>query len=359
MGIVQGVNLDALSGVAIDNWGNTDHFENFERFKDSNYSDTMRGGTVDEEFVINRGNDIVDGRGGFDEADYSEATRWGAHRGITVNLATGVAIDSWKGTDTLSKIEAVRGTDFNDKLTGSVRDERFVGGAGVDSINGAGGFDELAFWNVGDNNLAGHGIVVDFTAAMNVVDDGYGNSENAVGIERITGSRFADRLTGDAGKNAFWGNDDNDTLSGGRGEDDLNGEWGLDRIVAGTGNDHISGGGENDTLTGNGGSDNFNFNWDLADSGVDTMTDFAPTIDKIWIGSWWGGGFSSEDLVSGQFRSGAGITTANTGTQRVIYNTTTGDLYFDADGAGGVDAVKFAVLSNHAALTFTDIHVFL
>jgi len=41
----------------------------------------------------------------------------------------------------------------------------------------------------------------------------------------------------------------------------------------------------------------------------------------------------------------------------ISYDTTTGTLFYDADGAGGVDAVKFAVLgaSTHPVLSFADI----
>ena len=356
----RGVNLDALTGIALDCFGTTDHFSNFERFKDSLYADTLKGSNIEEEsFSITRGNDIVDGRGGFDWADYSGANDWGAKHGVKVNLGTGVAIDSWRGTDTLANIEGVFGTSFADTITGTGADETFQSGAGVDVVNMGGGQDRLVFWDVGRNNDGGHGITFDFNLANNVVDDGYGNTENALGVEEVIGSRFNDRLTGNGAKNWLGGNDGNDTINGGGGEDDLWGEWGSDRISGGGGNDHISGGGDNDTLTGNAGGDQFNFDWDLADIGVDTITDFQVGIDNIWIGSWWGGGFVNDFLVANQFRSGAGVTSANTATQRLIYNTTTGDLFFDADGTGGTAAVKFATLSNHAALTFDDFNVFL
>ena len=93
----------------------------------------------------------------------------------------------------------------------------------------------------------------------------------------------------------------------------------------------------------------------MAAQGVDTIVDFQPGIDRLWIDSRWGGGFTVEDLTASQFRSGAGITTANTAAQRLIYNTTTGGLFFDADGVGGADATRIAVLANHAAITFGDI----
>ena len=268
-----------------------------------------------------------------------------------------MAIDPWKGTDTIANIEGVYGTKFNDTIIGTAGDETFQGVAGVDVINMGGGHDRLVFWNVGNNNDVGHGITFDFNLANNVVDDGYGNTENALGVEEIVGSRFNDRLTGNGAKNWLFGNDGNDTIGGGAGDDNVGGDWGSDRILGGGGHDHVYGGGGNDTLTGNGGADEFNFDWDLADTGVDKITDFAAGVDAIWIGSWWGGGIVNDFLVANQFRSGAGMTTANSATQRLIYNTSTGDLFFDADGAGGAAAVKFATLSNHAALTFDDINV--
>ena len=354
----RGVSLDALTGVALDPYGNTDQFSSFENFKDTFLGDTLRGANIGEDFLITRGNDIVDGRGGFDWVDFGQSGRWGAKSGISVNLATGVAIDSWGGTDTLTNVEGIGGTRFNDTLVGNAFDNEFDGRQGRDRFDGGAGYDRVGFWSPrGDNG--GHGAVVDLTRATgNIVDDGFGNSENAISIEAFNGSEFGDKFTGNGGRNDFYGNDGNDTLIGSGGEDDLGGDWGNDRIVGGTGVDHMSGGGDNDTMTGNSGEDDFNFNWDLADSGVDTITDFEVGIDEIWVASWWGG-LSTEFLVANQFRSGAGVTTANAATQRVIYDTTTGDLYFDADGTGATAAVKFATLTNLAALTFGDFHVFL
>ena len=354
----QGVNLDAATGIAIDCFGFTDSFSNFERYRDTLFADTLKGADIDyEQFAVTRGNDLVNGRGGWDVLDYSRSDRWGAQHGVKVNLATGVARDSWNGTDTISNIEEVRGTIFNDTLTGSARDEEFQGRAGVDVINGAGGFDHLAFWDSGENGL-GHGIVINTTLAANVQDDGYGNIETALGIEAFGGTRFGDRFTGGGISDHFNGDDGNDTLNGGGGEDFLDGDSGSDVLVGGTGDDHMGGGFDNDTLTGNSGNDDFNFGGPLNQQGIDIITDMQVGLDEIWVDTEWGG-LTAEFLVANQFRGGAGATTATTSSHRVIYNSTTGDLYYDADGAGGAAAVRFAVLSNRAAITFDDFHVFL
>ena len=355
----RGINLDAALGTVIDSWGNTNHFSNFEQFRDTSFSDVLKGSASNEDFVINRGDDVVDGRGGFDFVNYDQADRWGAHHGVNVNLATGVAIDSWGGHDTLTNVEGIRGTIFNDTFTGGAGDEIFLGGKGVDSANGGGGFDQLVFWSVGDNNDGGHGVVIDLTKAANVVDDGYGNAETALNFEFFVGSSLNDKMTGDANMNELGGNDGNDTINGGGGEDNVHGDRGNDVVIGGLGNDHINGGEGNDTLTGGGGGDQFNFQGPLSNQGIDTITDMQAGIDNIWIDSAWGGGFTLDHLVAGQLHAGAGFVTATTAAQRVIYNTTNGNLYFDADGVGGAAAVLFAHLANHAALTINDFNVFL
>ena len=54
-------------------------------------------------------------------------------------------------------------------------------------------------------------------------------SDELFGIEDITGSRFNDRLTGDASSNFFFAGDGNDLLLGGEGDDSYVGEAGTER----------------------------------------------------------------------------------------------------------------------------------
>nr|WP_307104824.1 cadherin domain-containing protein [Sphingomonas sp. SORGH_AS_0950] len=60
------------------------------------------------------------------------------------------------------------------------------------------------------------------------------------GIENLTGTDYADTLTGDAGNNVLDGGLGNDTLSGGAGDDVLIGGIGADRLDGGAGSDTAS-----------------------------------------------------------------------------------------------------------------------
>ena len=118
----------------------------------------------------------------------------------------------------------------------------------------------------------------------------------------------------------------------------------------------------NDTLTGGAGSDYFVFNTaPNAATNKDTVTDFATGVDKLLFSKavFTGLGSIVTGLSAAQFWSGAGVAAAHDATDRIIYNTTTGALYYDADGAGGVAAVQVALLGTvtHPALAFTDITI--
>ncbi len=54
-------------------------------------------------------------------------------------------------------------------------------------------------------------------------------------------------------------------------------------------------------------------------------------------------GLANGALAAGAFRSDG--TTAQDSDDRIIYDPTTGALFFDSDGVGGAAAVQFAVLS--------------
>jgi Ca2+-binding RTX toxin-like protein len=115
----------------------------------------------------------------------------------------------------------------------------------------------------------------------------------------------------------------------------------------------------NDTVTGGGGNDNFDFTTAPNAANVDTITDFS-SVDQLRFddaaftaigatGTW--------AATDGRFFAAVGATSGHDVNDRVIYNTTTGALYYDADGSGAGAAQQVAILQGAPTLAATDITV--
>ena len=137
----------------------------------------------------------------------------------------------------------------------------------------------------------------------------------------------------------------------------MKGLAGNDTLQGGDGNDQLVGGTGNDVLTGGGGADSFVF--DQRD-GDDRITDFTTGEDKIQLSSTLVnslGGINAL-LDAGSFHTAAGAVSGADAGDRLVYNSTTGALYYDADGSGKMGAVKIATLDlidgAGPELTYTD-----
>ncbi len=178
--------------------------------------------------------------------------------------------------------------------------------------------------------VSGTGYTVGTTAAQTATiinDDNTRNQQGTNGNSILLGKNYSDYLTGGTG---------NDILNG-----------------AGN-SDYLTGAAGNDTLTGGSGGDTFFFA--NANLGIDTITDFTPNEDTIFISaSGFGSGLiAGNPLTQTQFILGSSATSAS---QRFIYNSTNGALSFDADGNGLGTAKQIATLSVGLALTCEDIFV--
>jgi Ca2+-binding RTX toxin-like protein len=122
------------------------------------------------------------------------------------------------------------------------------------------------------------------------------------------------------------------------------------------GNDTILGKGGNDILTGGAGSDNFRFDTTPnASTNRDTITDFTPGSDHIQLeNAVFTALPPAGTLSAAAFKLGASATEAD---DRVIYNQSSGALFYDADGNGAAAQVQFATLSPAQMLTNADIVV--
>ena len=223
----EAVTVNLLTGHAITSYGNS-VISNIEDIGGSAYSDILTGNAGDNQIQGFGGADKIEGGAGFDTAAYFDASS-----AINVNLATGV-VSGGSGNDTLTSIERVIGSRFNDVLTGSNANEFFLGGLGNDTINGGGGVDTVEY------NFVGSGVIVNLTTGLS---SGGGGNDIISNIESISGSVFDDTLVG---------NDLDNVLDGGNGSDTFDGGKGSDILIAGgstdQGENHLNGGMGNDVL---------------------------------------------------------------------------------------------------------------
>ena len=167
-------------------------------------------------------------------------------------------------------------------------------------------------------------------------------------------------LQGTAGNDVLVGTEANDSISGLAGNDTLRGQGGDDTLVGGDGKDRLEGRGGHDFLTGGAGNDLFMFLDAPGAAGVDRITDFVRGSDEVVLENAVHKGLgTSGAMLAGdaRFRAGAGITHGQDSTDRIIYDTSTGQLFYDADGSGAGGSVMIATFAGNPALTATDFTV--
>ena len=169
------------------------------------------------------------------------------------------------------------------------------------------------------------------------------------------GTTSGETYAGTSGNDRHTGTAQDDTLAGGAGNDSLNGGAGNDLLKGGRGADILSGGLGGDTLSGGAGSDTFRFDSALGQTNRDLILGFTSGQDRIALDGGVFTGLSAGALDARAFRDLA--TGSQDGDDRILYDSRTGALSFDADGRGGLAPVQFATLDGHPTLTATDIAV--
>ncbi|MDD0996358.1 retention module-containing protein [Pseudomonas sp. TNT2022 ID1044] len=145
-----------------------------------NGNNTLHGDAGNDLLFSGAGNDVLDGGIGNDTASFAHATA-----GVTVNLGQlGPQNTFGAGTDTLTAIENLVGSDFNDNLTGDNNSNIITGGLGNDILKGEGG-DDFLIGGLGNNTLtggsgadtfqwlkgnSGHDVITDFTPGTDKLD---------------------------------------------------------------------------------------------------------------------------------------------------------------------------------------------
>jgi Ca2+-binding RTX toxin-like protein len=130
-----------------------------------------------------------------------------------------------------------------------------------------------------------------------------------------------------------------------------------DHITTGADDDRISGGFGKDFLTGGAGADTFVITGALdIRSNVDTITDFNAKLDTLELNHTVFDALSSGTVSSKAFVANATGLAADA-SDRIVYETDTGKVFYDHDGKGGDAAILFATLNGHPTVTHADFHV--
>jgi Ca2+-binding RTX toxin-like protein len=339
-----------------------DIISGFEHVYGTNFADTIIGGSDANILFGYDGNDYIDGRAGDDVirggagADTligGSGLDWlrylGSKAGVTVDLtANALGIQKASGGDAqgdvISGFENVQGSDSGDTITGDSGanyifgnggNDTIMGGAGNDSIRGGTGADRLDGGDGVDQLQyigSSAGVTVDLRADANGFQKASGGDATGDVIskfENVYASDHNDVLTGDAARNVLCGFGGNDTLNGGDAKD---------------------------VLLGGAGADVFVFNTTLGASNVDRILDFQAGIDKIHLDNAVFAALTDGALGAGAFGVAAGGV-ASTAVERIIYDSTTGDLYYDSDGSGAAKAILFATLSSTPVIHDTDFFI--
>jgi Ca2+-binding RTX toxin-like protein len=224
------------------------------------------------------------------------------------------------GNDTLT------GTSGNDTINGLGGNDLVLAGStgGTDLVDGGAGFDSIEF-----SNRATSALIVDFAAGS--ISGGSSGTISFSNVERIVTGNFNDRLNGNAS---------GQTLNGLGGADTL---WGAGGV---------------DTLWGGAGADNFVFR-ETGAGNADSIRDFGSGTDKLVLdASMMSALGASGNFAAGDARFKANSTgTATDASDRILFNTATGQVFYDADGNGSGAAQLIATLQSGATLAATDIAV--
>jgi Ca2+-binding RTX toxin-like protein len=297
-------------------------------------NDSTAGGVGNDIYFVNTALDVVTEIAGEGTADQvnSSITHTLSDQVEKLLLSGAAAID---GT----------GNGLANTLVGNGADNVLDGAGGADVMAGGAGNDTYIVDNAADraNEAAAAGTDSVLASASFVL---------RANVENLT-------LTGSANLNAT-GNAHDNVLTGNDGFNFLIGFAGADTLAGGAGNDALRGGTGNDRLTGDAGVDRFEFLEAPGAANADVITDFTGGVDKIRVDDAFFAGIGAPGAftaLDARFFAAPGATGGADASDRVVYDTSTGDLYYDADGSGVGAALLFATLQDHPSLAAQDIAV--
>ena len=279
-------------------------------------ADYLAGFGGDDTYFIQSGTEFI--------AEAAGQGRDVVYTSVSYALAAGASVEALS-TDSILGTGAIN-------LTGNELNNEIYGNNGANILNGGGGGDYLVGWGGDDTYLIFNGteiIIENLNGGRDVV---YTSLSYA-----LDGGAYVEVLSTDSilGTNAInlTGNEFGNEIYGNNGANVLNGRGAADYLV------------------GYGGADTFAFTTALGGGNADILADFSVADDTIALDNAVFTGLADGALPAGAFVTGAAAGDAD---DRIIYNSATGQIFFDADGSGGGAQVLFATVNAGTLLTAND-----
>ena len=217
--------------------------------------DKLSGDDGDDTIEGGLGADKIDGGDGVDQASYEHSKSGVTFKPSAADNAVFLGTGGDAQGDTLTSIEYLIGSHFNDTLYGNPDDPNtiegldgndiLIGGSDRDYLIGGGGADALIGGASEDGTsylTSASGVVVNLKTGKGSGGDAEGDTYSS--IEDVQGSSSDDVITGNSDDNIIDGWYGDDQLSGGGGHDEIHGGFGNDIIYSTfDGHDMLDGGG--------------------------------------------------------------------------------------------------------------------
>ena len=205
-------------------------------------NDELKGGAGSDMIYADAMDTVIDGYGVADDTETTEDESVEDAMDVDTLSYAMVSNEDEMGitttlADTITNIENIVGSDYDDNLTGDEQSNVIEGGAGRDTLDGGGGdgVDTLSYESSDDWVRV---TLMNGNDAAATTSRGHARGDTAMNFENVTGSAYDDELTG---------NDAANVLMGLAGDDEITGADGADTVEGGAGADELDGDNGNET----------------------------------------------------------------------------------------------------------------
>jgi len=305
--------------------------------------DSLAGGNGDDTYVVTAG-DVLNDSGGTDTV--ITTISWDLASNIENEVITGTGNTSSQGNNLANEMIGNSGNNYFNARAG---DDTLLGGAGNDTFD----------MSTGGTSSQGNDFI-DGGPGIDTVDwAGYAKSGLTIFLQGGdgTGQASGGGAPGVSVSTTLYhvehiiAGDFNDFFQGGVDDDNFEGRGG---------NDTIAGLEGHDTLAGGAGADIFRFAAEPGAANADTITDFTEGTDHLQLENFWMpalGGTGDFAAGDARFYSAAGASGGHDADDRIVYDTTSGNLWYDDDGSGSDAPLLIGTLQGAPGVTAHDFTV--